>query len=218
MKRLTIILALLLCASPVMACDVLNAFNGECSSSQPMQLAWMNAAVIGGGGGAVACDPDTSYIGDQTDYYPNVTTNGVDSFFCQYRTSNCAGNLEYGHIADISNVNTKYVKICVYTGAGTTPSINNTLIGCTNAIQGSGTHAWITSSSKAGGAVEDATSYLICVVSLGAWDQVRRNDAPAGHFVHLATLVGGYATPPANLAGAWSSYDTRDLSVWIGIE
>jgi len=96
MKRLILsILAFLLLAAPVMACDWINTFDGKCSGGEPAQLARMNPAVLGAG--VASCTPSSP--GDNQDEVGNINEDTVlfalyaNRFYCQLFTADCSGSL-----------------------------------------------------------------------------------------------------------------------------
>ena len=63
MKRLLLsILACLLLSAPVLACDVINTFDGACQDGEPVQLAWMGAVGVGASGGGGCTETCGDYL------------------------------------------------------------------------------------------------------------------------------------------------------------
>lgn len=192
-----------------------------CFASPSMIMQQMAVVARANAGGGVTCTASTGGVDNDEVGDPNVEANNqnitVGASWCERTTADCTGNLGTAYSYHV-NTDDATIKVAVYTDDGVgDPDSGNELVGVSGSMN-STANEW-DSDAAISGAVTASGNYMICIFSSAGSTSNWRIKGGNTSNVYIKNGSGDYATPPATLAGTWSTPNTYGpLSVFVGIE
>ena len=162
------------------------------------------------------CDPLTEYIGDKTEYTDSSLEYTAQTLFVQAYTPTCSGPLNTASIYYNNTIDTKRIRMAVYTKTTTAPAAEDILLSETNGEIAATTSTGYKSQTMTSYNLAEGTTYWIAILasSAGTWyNQVGNGDSN-----RYSKLISQDTFPATLSTGGWTGpTDNRMLKGYITI-
>jgi hypothetical protein len=162
------------------------------------------------------CNPATEYIGDKTDYTDSNLEYTAQTLFVQAYTPTCSGPLNTANIYYNNTIDTRRIRMAVYTKTTSAPAVEDILLSETDGEIAATTSTGYKSQTMTSYNLAEGTTYWIAILasSAGTW----YNQVGNGTSQRYSKLISQDTFPDTLSTGGWTGpTDNRMLKGYITI-